>query len=223
MGEYYSWVNLDRREFIQCGDFDDCLCKLYQTVWYDCLGVKAFYTLLSAEWKEQRVLFLGDETDANGDHNNPIVAKLIEEHRSWGQPRYLFDYVYENYRDITPWFKAAEESLRSEIERIHDASAHEFDPYHIDRDAPFRGMFERPLSDYRFVVNETKHEFLDRQKAQKSSKGNPVNPLPLLMAYITFDAEPFIGSWIGDRLRTANQLPQNHYKEMSNAYRIRGI
>ena len=34
MGVYYSWVHLDRREFIQCGDFDDSRCKLYQTIWY---------------------------------------------------------------------------------------------------------------------------------------------------------------------------------------------
>ena len=34
MGVYYSWVNMDRREFIQCGDFDDSRCKLYQTIWY---------------------------------------------------------------------------------------------------------------------------------------------------------------------------------------------
>ena len=148
MGEYFSWVNLDRREFIQCGDFDDGLCKLYQTVWYECLGLKAFYTLLSKEWTGQKILYLGDETEAIEDHRNPVVAQLIEEHRRWGQVGFLFDYVYEKYRDITPLFTNTAESLKSEIEWIKSDPERKFDPYHIDHDAPFCGLFERPVLDF---------------------------------------------------------------------------
>lgn len=225
MGVYYSWVNMDRREFIQCGDFDDSRCKLYQTIWYDCMGLRAFCTLLNKEWRGQRIIYLGDEWEPEGDHGNSTVAQLIEEHRIWNQPGYLFDYVEENFHDITPVFAETEDSLRSEIEYVLEAQKDErnpyrdYDPYHVDPKDPFHGLFERKLIDFRYVVNETKGEFLDREKAQ-NSKGHLVNPLPLLLAYVPFEEEPFLGKWIGDRLWTTDELPPGELKDMTDIYLV---
>lgn len=87
MGEYFSWVNIDRREYIRSGDFSDGMCKLYQTTWYGCMGHRAFCTLIGEEWKGQRMLYLGDQTEANGDLGNPVMKQLIEEYKKMGPNR----------------------------------------------------------------------------------------------------------------------------------------
>lgn len=219
MGEYYSWVNMDRREFVQCAHFSDSRCKLYQTIWYDCMGLRAFCTLLNREWRGQRIIYLGDESDPEGDHGNQALAQLIEEHRMWDQPGSLFDYVDENYYDITPVFAEAEGSLRQAIESALGTEEDETSSYHIDLKDPFRGLFERRLTDFRYVVNETKGEFLDRERAQWS-KGYPVNPLPLLLAYVSFEEESFLGTWIGDSLWATDELPSGELKDMTGIYLV---
>ena len=210
---------MDRREFIQCVDFDDSRCKLYETVWYDCMGLRAFCTLLNKEWRGQRIIYLGDEIAPKYDRSNSTVAQLINEYRKWNQPGYLFDYVEDNYHDITPIFAQTAYSLRREIEYIRETKNNESNSYHIDFKDPFRGLFERKLIDFRYIVNETKGEYLDRETAQQR-KGHLVNPLPLLLAYAPIGEEPFIGYWIGDSLQTTDALPSDELKDMTNIYLV---
>ena len=220
MGAYYSWVNIDRREYLQCGDLEDGRCKLYQMIWYDCMGVRALYALLDGEWRGQRILLLGDEGEPAGDGGNAALARLIGERRSWSAAGGLFDYVAAHYRDITPLFQESEGVCRAEIDWILN-DPHRFDPYRIDRSDPFRGLFGRCVRDYRFVINDTRGAYLDRERAQ-SHRGFLVNPLPLLLACAAFDAEPFIGAWMGDSLRVSDSPPPETYRDMSAIYRVEG-
>lgn len=56
MGEYYSWINVDKKEYICPSDFD-LGSKLYESllVWNHCLG--ALYNLLSSDWKGDFIIF----------------------------------------------------------------------------------------------------------------------------------------------------------------------
>ena len=73
MGEYYDWVNVDRKEYISPVDFDYG-SKRYESMWergnsFLC----ALRELLSKEWAGDHVLFLGDESPIPADTENETL------------------------------------------------------------------------------------------------------------------------------------------------------
>lgn len=59
MGEYYDWVNVDKKQYLCPCDFN-LGSKYMESAWWDYNILGALYSLLSKEWKGDRVLFLGD-------------------------------------------------------------------------------------------------------------------------------------------------------------------
>lgn len=78
-------------------------------------------------------------------------------------------------------------------------------------------MFVREFRDYRYLMNYTKHEFLNMEKAIQEYRPNP---LPLLMVYYPYDDsdKPFMGKWLGDCLTATNGDPPDDYREMNKEY-----
>ena len=60
MGEYYSWVNVDKKEYF-CPDEFGCGNKLHESMGKDSLPLSVLHSLLEDEWKGCRILWLGDE------------------------------------------------------------------------------------------------------------------------------------------------------------------
>ena len=74
MGEYFDWVNVNKREYISPGDFD------YDNRFHGSLHknnpvLRALYELLSGRWKGDPVVFLGDE--AKFRRIRPMVCSTI--------------------------------------------------------------------------------------------------------------------------------------------------
>lgn len=61
MGEYYDWVNIDKKEYICPCDFG-LGNKLHETAFAGNHFLGALYNLLSSDWKGDAIVFLGDET-----------------------------------------------------------------------------------------------------------------------------------------------------------------
>ena len=60
MGEYFDWVNVNKREYICPGDFDYGN-KFHESRHKNNPVLCALYELLSGRWKGDPVVFLGDE------------------------------------------------------------------------------------------------------------------------------------------------------------------
>ena len=60
------------------------------------LGV--LYNLLASDWKDDRIVFLGDQTDITEEDKNPVLQKLSAERKAWGEPGYDHDYVTDKYK-----------------------------------------------------------------------------------------------------------------------------
>lgn len=55
MGEYYHWVNIDKKEYITPRDFDYGN-KFHESMNKDSAPLHALHVLLANEWKGDRVL-----------------------------------------------------------------------------------------------------------------------------------------------------------------------
>ena len=125
MGEYYDWVNIDKKEYICPNDFD-LGNKLHESAAAGNPLLGALYNLLSTDWKGDAIVFLGDQTNITDKDTNPVLRRLSAERQAWGEPGYDADYVTEVYRCISGLFKAAEEEVRHEIEGMIEFDDFEF-------------------------------------------------------------------------------------------------
>ncbi len=82
MGEYYDWVNVDKKEYICPSDFN-LGNKLYETAFAGNHLLGALYSLLSSEWKGDSIIFLGDETNITEKETNPVLRSLSLERQAW--------------------------------------------------------------------------------------------------------------------------------------------
>lgn len=77
MGEYFDWVNVDKREYICPGDFDYGN-KFRETTHKDSVPLHALHVLLNENWKGDHVIWLGDECAIPNQSSN-IVFKILYE------------------------------------------------------------------------------------------------------------------------------------------------
>lgn len=218
MGEYYKWINIDKKEYISPNDFD-LGNKLFESSSDGNPLLNALSVLLQDRWKNDSIIFLGDECNVPGDTENTALKELRYQRSSWGQSGYDEEYVLECYRNISCKFKESEPKVREEVEVIlkyRDT----LNEYGLDYDNPFDGMFLYDGMHYRFVLNESKRLFIDVDKLpeKKTDEGAVyrTNPLPLLMAYGRMVDED-MGIWIGDIITFADEEPEG-YQDISDQY-----
>ena len=204
MGEYFDWVNVDKKEYLCPVDFD-LGSKLHESMFKENDLLRALRELLAAEWKGCRVLFLGDECDASGVPAGlyPLIPWRTEEP------------VCACYRNVSGLFKAAEEEVRKGIEFYLDARERKDDPvpngYGIDAKDPYRGLFLREGKTFRYTLNHTKKlgYSLTETKIlfQNGTQSNSLDPFPLLLG-CGRTADP--GPWLGDIIGVADALPPDY-------------
>ena len=223
MGEYYKWVNVDKKEYISPYEFDEGN-KLYESMLAGNPLIEALYALMAMDWKEDLLVFLGDETSIADNDSNPVLRRLAEEQTQAGQTDYIMDYVEDSYRNISGIFKAAEKEVRREIQFMIDHNDFEYNLYKVDRNRPFDGLFERDGQSFRYTVNHTKKEFFDMEAVlpvQPEMRDKAVvrgNPLPLLMAFGESASDDLLGLWLGDQIEVTDEPPAKTYKDMSEKY-----
>ena len=222
MGEYYSWVNIDKKEYISPHDFD-LGNKLHESSLVGNHLLGALYELLSSDWEGDAIVFLGDQTETEKDNANIVLRRLFLEKQMWGQAGYDMDYVYERYKCISGLFKAAEKEVRFEIDGMIKYNDFEFNCYRVKPDDPYEGLFVRDTTSFRFIINHSKKEFYDIERTKPVYDKDDVligriDPLPILMAFPGTCAEQCTGLWLGDKIEASNELPPKDYKDMSREY-----
>lgn len=211
MGEYYKWVNVDKREYICPVDFDYGN-KLYESMWAGNALLCALRELLSKEWAGDHVFFMGDEKSISENTDNETLKILYGHTLEAGCPGDAFDAIVETYRNISCLFRAAESDARREIlfylEDLENGITNLPNVYGIDVSKPFEGLFLRNGREFSFTVNHTKKVYYSLEKTKicslkKHEECGHVDPLPLLMCYGRV-ADP--GAWLGDIIGAADEV-----------------
>ena len=211
MGQYYCWVNVDKKEYLCPADFD-LGNKLHESMSADNALLRALWELLSDEWKGDRLVFLGDECHALDEVSNEVLDILVKHQAESEISGYLFDNVYETYRNVSGLFKSAEESVRDEIAfYLNDLKSDTpISPnvYGVDINDPYRGLFLRNGKSFKYIINRTTKVCYSYEDTKillsDNSKLDHADPLPVLMAYGGRRCD--IGEWLGDIIDVSDTL-----------------
>lgn len=114
MGEYYNWINVDKREYICPADFGYGN-KFRESIHKDSIPLCALHTLLNDAWKGDHVLWFGDECSVFNSPSSNIIQTLYAQSVEFGHPGDAFDMICETYKNVSGLFKEAEEDVREEI------------------------------------------------------------------------------------------------------------
>lgn len=213
MGEYYKWVNPDKKEYI-CPACFDYGSKHGETMHKDSTPLLALHTLLSNEWKDCHIIWLGDEVDKPLDTNN-YVLKLLDKHSiDFGYPHDVFDTICESYKNVSALFKEAEEDSKNEIDAyIYDIKngIDAVNEYDIDINNPYDGLFLKTGRRYKYVINHTKKVYYSLEETDivwnDGKKTTEVDPLPELLG---FGRMLDLGDWVGDVIGVSDDKPDGY-------------
>ena len=141
MGEYFDWVNVNKREYISPGDFDYGN-KFHESLCKNNSFLCALYELLAGRWKGDPVVFLGDEAKIPEDTPYGLLRDLLGQ----AGTEHYYDFICENYRNVSCLFRDAEKEVREEIGNyiyeIKSRGAFMYaNEYGIDIRRPFAGLF----------------------------------------------------------------------------------
>ena len=218
MGEYYNWVNIDKKEYICPADFDYGN-KSHESMHKDSIPLHALHTLLSDEWFGDHILWLGDECSVSEQSTYGIIRTLYAQSAEFGSPGDAFDMMCESYRNVSCLFKEAEKQVRKEIgyyladlEDFKKTGRYEvFNEYGIDVENPFEGLFLKMGKRFTYTINHTKKIYYSLDETdilfQDHTKNDYSDPLPLLMGYGRV-TEP--GEWLGDIIGVSDQRPSGY-------------
>lgn len=215
MGEYYNWVNVDKREYLCPADFGQGN-KLHESMYRGNSLLSALHSLLSNEWRGDRLLFLGDACEMPLHPNLEVLQILGRETRQY-QTGHYFDTVVETYRNVSCLFKEAEAEVRQEIEcyieniKNNGAFFHYTNEYGINIEHPFDSLFLKCGKSFRYTINYTKKVYYSFESTKilylDRSENTDSDPLPLLMGY---GKKTSPGSWVGDRIGVADKIDSTY-------------
>lgn len=213
MGEYFNWVNVDRKEYISPGDFDFG-SKRTESSGRDNPVLCALRELLSKEWKGNHIFFMGDEKLIPEDTQNETL-QILYNHVAEYNSGDAFDTVYETYKNVSGLFMSAEPEVRKEIEFYIDdlksGASLMCNEYEIDFKEPFKGLFLRKGRSFRYTINHTKKIYYSFEKAKilylDHTESDYADPLPLLMGYGRSTDD---GAWLGDIIGVADEIPMGY-------------
>lgn len=187
MGEYYNWINVNKREYICPADFGYGN-KFRESIHKDSIPLCALHTLLNDEWKGDHVLWFGDECSVFDSPSSNIIRTLYAQSVKFGYPGDAFDMICETYKNVSGLFKEAEEETN-----------------------PFEGLFVKRGKKYKYTINHTKKVYysLDETAVLYSdhTRSDFLDPLPILMGYGRV-TDP--GEWIGDIIGVSDQRPKEY-------------
>jgi hypothetical protein len=214
MGEYFSWVNVDRREFLSPHDFG------YGNKWHESLGrsnelLRALHSLLSNEWKGCHVFWMGDESPLPDETDLEMFITMKAQCSEIGYGNGgMFDMVCETYRNLSGLFKGADDyEIKCEIdyylEDLKGGEGSMVNEYGIDPLNPYDGLFLRDGADFRYIINTSKKVAYSFEHTKilypDGEEANHADPLPLLLGY---GHDHKLGEWLGDVIEVSDELPQ---------------
>lgn len=206
MGEYFDWVNLDKKEYVYSNPWN-CGPKLTENCFVGNEKTDAVLTLLSERWRGDRVVFMGDYAEFS-DEVDPFRRAFEEELAGKG----IQDYLFDDLTDITGIF--------SYVKSSPHCSYWDEDK---ETEMPYEGPFDTEIVFFRYVVDETLHEFVDRclcpvRYIDEDGTIVRYDPVPELMSSYDYnepEIDEFSGRWFGHAIRPTNERPPDDYKQIA--------
>lgn len=215
MGEYFNWVNVDKKEYLCPADFGLGL-KQHESIARDNVLLAALHTLLADEWNGDHILFLGDECPVS-DHPDCEALRILDVDTKKHHSGHYYDTIVETYRNVSGLFCDAETAVRQEIQYYLDdlrdynngkLTDLPVNAYRINSERPFEGLFTKKGTTSPYIINYTKKVYysfaLTRILYQDHSENTHSDPLPLLLEYGHGASH---GVWVGDRIGVSHTIP----------------
>ncbi len=212
MGQYFNWVNFDKREYIDTAPWPNGQ-KLVECTYLGCEETDAALTMLAGEWAGDLVAFMGDYCHFE---NETHPGRREVELRLGGM---IFDdFLFDTCTDICGRFDYV--GNHPEARRYVEHG----DDYSME---PYEGPFDIAIHSYRYIVNVSKREFVDRFRTAvryiDGSTGRIVryDPFPQLMCSETNGLEypdEINGLWFGDIVRPTDEHPGSGYRAVAQDY-----
>jgi len=219
MGEYFEWVNVDKRERLELGAFGSGF-KVMEPCWVGNKEIDAVCTLMSGRWRGDLVAFCGDESAGLWLDNSEEGIRAKAE---YGAGTGFTDYVIDEYENITGIFKDAE-GLTYIVYGDDDRD-----------EAPYEGPFDTDIVHRRFVVNRTKKLYYDRMRTpircvwpHKLGSDERIvrfDPFPALFArnnrlsmFCDHKNDYFEQDWVGDEVEATDDAPPRGFLDVSVFY-----
>lgn len=216
MGEYFDWVNVDKKEYISPSNFDYG-AKSHESIGRGNKVLCALKELLSREWSGDHVFFMGDQNKIYADTQNETIAILYKHSEEIGYPGDGLDTVCETYKNVSGLFKEAYKQVRRDIRCYINELNNNHDNYPIindhgvDVNDPFKGLFQRTGRDFIYTINHSKRVYYSFEKTKILFKDGTecdcFDPLPVLMRY---DCEEIPHEWVGDIIGVSDSMPEGY-------------
>lgn len=210
MGQYYTAVNVDKRERLYSHSFGSGL-KLTESSYVGNDYMEAFNWLLAGPWKGDRVFYCGDYA---WDDDRGSAGKLL--HALTDRDPYEFA---EECEDILTRFAACKGNTRLAPAPGQPEGATCL--RYVEK--PIEGTFEIEPEHYRYLANLDRMVYVDREKSPIAwvwREGRKLgvtryDPLPLYLAIgnglgggdFHGAGEGEIGSWAGQKMVPTNDPP----------------
>lgn len=214
MGEYYNWVNVDKKEYLCPGDFGFGNKRTESLVRGSSL-LCALREMIFTKWSGDHLIFMGDETPVFQEADNEALRILYRHSVEAGFPGEPFDTVCETYRNVSALFRVAEQEVRKEIRfYVRDARCGKSqlqNTFGVDLNEPFAGLFLKTGKDFRYTINHTKKVYYAFGETKilylDHTECGYADPLPLLMAY---GRATVTGAWVGDIVAVSDDIPKGY-------------
>ena len=215
MGEYYKWVNVDKKEYICPEDFEYG-SKFHETIHKDSVPLHALHSLLVNEWKGDRIIWFGDECLVPEQSSNSVIKTLYEQSVEFGYPEDAFGMICGSYQNVSCLFSEAKTVVCEEIGYYLEECREnkEFEPvneFGINPEDPYKGLFQKTVRRYKFTINHSKKIYYSLDETDILFRNHTKNafsdPLPILMGYGRI-TEP--GEWLGDIVGVSDQRPEDY-------------
>ena len=214
MGQYYDWVNPDKKEYLCPGDYD-LGNKRYESCLKDSEILLSLKDLLYNEWRGDHIFWVGDYYVP--DESTIEYFKDLAEPDDKDLP--LFDRYLGVYKNVGGLFKATEDDVRKEIqlylEDLKSGDHYIDNEYGVDESDPYKGLFKRNGRQYKYTLNHTKRIFFDIDNIRVFFGNNKVydtvDPLPGLMECGKNCKK---GDWVGDIIGVSDDLPEGYEQLM---------
>ncbi|MBR3151785.1 MAG: hypothetical protein IKF46_07385 [Erysipelotrichaceae bacterium] len=247
MGQYFIWLNPVKGQYFGGPDFD-LGAKRRETAYVGCPVLDALYTLMANEWKGDPIVWIGDDYAHLYRETNPAL-KTTEE--ICGDRPY--DHAHTHFIDIAMDFEKSDREwsvdtynqfqleylklTKEEKDRYFRAGGVEegvefFDPDWERRSEIIellakKGFYSRKSEYYRYIINHSKKEFIDRETIKPNVYNSRYDPFPALMIKEDDSEKPwskgsdnYCGSWLGDDIVVSNDHSDvpGDYEDASNKY-----
>lgn len=213
MGQYFDWVNFDKREIIAADPWPNGQ-KIHESAYLGCPETDAVLTMLAGDWAGDLVVLLGDYAKFR-DEVHPGRREV--ERRLAGA--ICDDYIC-GLTDICGRFDYVRDHPEAKRYVERDDGSYDWIPYD--------GPFDVTIHQFRYVVNESKREFVDRWRTAEryidEQTGEIVryDPFPELMCSETGGLEDpehkIEGLWFGDIVRPTDEHPGEGYTAVAQWY-----